>query len=80
MEKRRILTRKISVLILNFIGLALLFYIQNIRYNNLIDIELNKHDEVLRNVGLAQAGGNDLNLIILASFILIFINIFIYKN
>lgn len=81
MLAKRIMIKKLGVLILNFVGFVTLFYLQNMRYYNLLNYKFESaHDDVLRNAGLMWAGGNDLNWILVLSLIFLILNLFLFRN
>jgi hypothetical protein len=73
--------KKGLMLLLNLILLFVLIYLQSIRYNNLINLTIEGNNaDVLRNVGLMHANGNDMNSIFGLTLVLTFLNIVLYKN
>ena len=74
--------KKTIIIILNVVVLLSLLYFQSIRYAKLINysIENQNHNEVLRNVSLLHAFGNDINWIIITVLILLVLNIILFKN
>jgi hypothetical protein len=73
--------KKGITLSLNLVLLFILLYVQNLRYDNLINLKIDdNHEEVLRKIGLMQANGNDMNWILGLTLLLTILNIVLYKN
>jgi len=73
--------KKGITLLLNLVLLFILIYVQNLRYDNLINLKIDdNHQEVLRKVGLMQANGNDMNWILGLTLFLTVLNLVLYKN
>lgn len=73
--------KKGLILLLNLVLLFVLIYLQNIRYDNLINLKIDDNNaEVLRKVGLMHANGNDANWILGLTLLLTVLNIVLYRN
>ncbi|KAB1064369.1 hypothetical protein [Salibacter halophilus] len=73
--------RKAITLLLNAATIITLIYLQNQRYANIANLKFDgPHDDVLKQVGFMQAGGNDINWIICTALILLVFNMIIYRK
>ncbi len=73
--------KRVLTIILNIIGLTIMYFIQNIRYENIVNLYFdNPKNEVLRSVAFMEANGNDLNSILGISLILLILNIILYRQ
>lgn len=74
--------KKIAIILLNVVILVILLYIQSIRYSSILsyNVENQSHNADLINIGLLHALGNDINLSIITSLILLVLNIILFKN
>jgi len=74
--------KKFAIILLNIIVIVLIIFLQGIRYSEIIEYSVETHNnmETFTNVGLLHAFGNDINIIVAVTLILLVLNLILYKK